>query len=301
MAHGTLVPQFWDDENLGDLPAATRLLAAFLITSRQAVSLPGLINLGVAGLSEAAHLSHQETTAALAQLAAAGFCQFDERRRIIRVFRAPKYNRAANPNMLRAWWRRWGDLPACPLRDQHVASLRDGVNLSNDAMLACWEETFGTVEATVTPTVKPTVSETVSVTNGVGDGEGVVDLQGGAGGDATRSQLALVPTEPTVDVKSLHERLYALYPASKREKKAQAQGYLLESVRTPDDAERLERVVRAAIAGVSDERYLPAWFRLCRDWEQKPDVAPARASPDPRRGSVKPLAAHEYPVGDQEI
>lgn len=27
----------------------------------------------------------------------------------------------------------------------------------------------------------------------------------------------------------------------------------------------------------------------------------ARASPDPRRGSVRPLAAHEYPVGDQEI
>lgn len=114
-------------------------------------------------------------------------------------------------------------------------------------------------------------------------------------------QLELVASEPTVDVAAVHDAAYAAYPASRRTGKAKGLEALRASVRTPDDAERFARVVAAHLASASEDKFVRHWERICSTWTHMPDVAPARASPDPRRGSVRPLAAHEYPVGDQEI
>ncbi len=117
------MPSFWDDEELAKLSPWARLLAAFLITGRQAVQLPGLVSLGVRGLTEAAQFPTDEITAgALAELCKEGFAQFDGKR-LIRVPNAPQFNPPRNRMMVRGWFRRWGDLPETKLRYEHVRAI----------------------------------------------------------------------------------------------------------------------------------------------------------------------------------
>lgn len=144
MPFGIIVPEFWDDARIAERSVEARLLAAFLLTVREATFLPGLMNLGVAGLSEAIRLPVDVTQRALAELVACGFAQLDERARLVRVPRAPRYNGAPNANCLRGWFRRWKAMPSSPLRDAHVSSLKEALP-SSAWVTAVWAETFGSL------------------------------------------------------------------------------------------------------------------------------------------------------------
>lgn len=140
--HGTIVPEFWNA--LEGVSYAARILAAWLLTGKDAVDLPGLIHCGAAGAGEKARLKERDARGALDELIAEGFAEYDEKCRVIRVPNAPCYHNPTNANWILGWYRRWQTMPNCALKAAHVDSLRSAIKPdAAPSIWAAWNATFG--------------------------------------------------------------------------------------------------------------------------------------------------------------
>lgn len=139
-----IVPEFWDDMRITERSVEARLLAAWLLTAREATLVPGLANVGVAGLAESVRLPYDATQSSLRELVLCSFAQHDEHARLIRVPKAPRYH-SPNANCLRAWFRRWKAMPASHLREAHVASIKESLKSEAKWAAPVWAETFGSL------------------------------------------------------------------------------------------------------------------------------------------------------------
>ena len=306
MAFGVIVPDFWNDEKITERTPVARLIAAFLLTASEAVLIPGLVNLGVAGLAEAVRVPLDVALHALNELRGCGFCQTDPRARLIRIPNAPRYAaRGMNRPLLFAWFKRWSAMPASPLKAEHVASIRAALEPVSSAPWfdATWRETFGTVPVTVNPTVAsqcphsdPHRDVTVGVGVGVSVCEGVLDLPPEQQ-PARQQPLRLVPEpEPAprdgVTLDDL-ERVYEEYP--RKEGKKRGLSIARSQVRTQEDLGRLRTAVRAYATKVRSEgremQHVKHFATFMGCWQ---DYLDARvAAPLPRAGPDRGLSARE--------
>jgi hypothetical protein len=72
-----------------------------------------------------------------------GRVEIDHAVNVIRIPNAPRYNPAESPNHIRAWWKRWNEIPDCALKENHLSSLAAWAQLEKPAHMTAWRETFG--------------------------------------------------------------------------------------------------------------------------------------------------------------
>lgn len=142
---------WWSWRPLRACSATARLLWLALYTSAPARRCPpGLWHGGVASMAEAAELRDDEAVAALAELEAAELVEFDRETRVARLTVLPdQLDRPANGHGVRAWWSRFRSLPACEVRDRHVATLALLLDRPTQHHLEAWNEGFGPLERAI--------------------------------------------------------------------------------------------------------------------------------------------------------
>ncbi len=118
--------QIWNWEPWTELPPVARLLWMSLYTSAEARRVvPGLFVGSITAMSEIARLPVDDTLTALDQLLEHEMAEYDQKLRVLRLTRLPDCGESPpNPNCVRSWWIRFQTVPACPVRDAHVATLR---------------------------------------------------------------------------------------------------------------------------------------------------------------------------------
>ena len=161
-------PRLWDDERFVDFDDLKRSLWLLLLTGPAVEPIPGLQIGGIASLAETLRRPVEPLRERLGELLGERLVEVDERLRLIRLPNALKYNEPDNPNQVTGWFKAWQSLPESRLKYDHIESIRDACeasdNRKNDgktAWLERFEKTFGTVRVTVTPTVTRTVTPTV--------------------------------------------------------------------------------------------------------------------------------------------
>lgn len=142
-------PTLWDDPQFVDLPMFEQKLWLYLLTGPEAVSsCPGLLLLGIGGLSEAMRTSTSVVELGLRRLSALGWLEEDRRHRLIRIPKAPTYrvpdSGELSTRAIYAWYRRWIRVPNCTLKYNHVESIRS-VMTDKGLSTSAWEKTFGAV------------------------------------------------------------------------------------------------------------------------------------------------------------
>jgi hypothetical protein len=299
-----LHPDFWDHEELAERSPWARLLFAFLVSGREANLVPGLVNLGMAGLVESSRIPAEHASAAMRELIDHGFAQVDEKKRLIRVPNGPKKNPPMNADMLSGWYRRWKALPESPLKAAHVASIRESLRASDEkklaALVARFDETFG-AETLVAPTVQArsgdggqhggqhSVShrvDTVGGTNGIGMGKGIGNTHGIGTG---MEDGVLRPRGVNVSSSKLHDAHLSAHAVERHLRAAveQAGAQYVEPVESDWShralVELIARAGRAAIEGV-----MPAFAASLAAGAYRSDLGKAK--------SVKGLFVKATPV-----
>lgn len=286
MAYRIVVPGFWDDDKLANAAPATRLLALFLITGRPATVLPGLVNLGIGGLSEAVRMTRKQTAAALADLVKIGFAEVDEVARLIRIPNALKYQASANPNVWRGWFRRLCAFPDSVLTKTH-----------REAFAAClpdteWgrllqQEFFGSENIATKPfesTREAFAMDRVRVLSSGSSGGVSCD-------ESWHGELKLTaPPAPVTEDDLL--AVYRQYP--RKDGKGTGLTKLRSTIRTPSALADLRRAMTAYVAkwraDKLDVQYTPHFSTWVNNWKQWLDPEVAR-----------PLAAgSSLPIDDAE-
>lgn len=146
----------WDWEPWVNLESAdARLLWLALYTTPAARRIcPGLWHGGPLGMAEAARMRQGDVLTALDVLLEHELVEYDPKHRVLRLCELPDAGEYPdNGNILKGWWSRFRTVPACPIRDAHVRTIRwimeqgatdKGRALSHHHHEA-WAETFGTV------------------------------------------------------------------------------------------------------------------------------------------------------------
>lgn len=292
--YGVLVPNFWDDESITALSIEGRLVAAFLITSRHSTAIPGLVNLGVAGLAEAARMPVPVVAKALDELVAAGFAEFDRAKNLIRIPNAPKYNRPRNRNMVLAWRTRWRQLPQSPLKATHLQSLKSVV-CEPDWGSEAWELAFGDIERDSAPlnnsgTVAeqyPNNSRTIALqtVSSVSDLFPEGDCKGGRKGHSPAKGKVTALARFRAEALALWEeqnqlRLAVIPRARKLEPSDQDLGRVAERLAEGRTVDECRHVLRVYAAEARRNPKAARWFNGETNW--RPDnFARALGSPDP--------------------
>lgn len=139
---------WWSWRPLRDRSACARLLWLALYSSAPARRCPpGLWQGGPGAMGEEARLAPAEVEAALAELVAHELVEYDPETRVARLCQLPdQLDRPANGHGVRAWWSRFRALPACSVRDRHVATLRQLLGQATEHHLEAWAEGFGALE-----------------------------------------------------------------------------------------------------------------------------------------------------------
>lgn len=146
----------WDWEPWVNLESAdARVLWLALYTTPAARRIcPGLWHGGPLGMAEAARMRQGDVLNALDVLLEHELVEYDPRHRVLRLCELPDAGEYPdNGNILKGWWSRFRTVPACPIRDAHVRTIRwimdqgatdKGRALSHHHHEA-WAETFGTI------------------------------------------------------------------------------------------------------------------------------------------------------------
>lgn len=158
---------WWDWVPLAQASPVARLLWLALYSSAPARRCPpGLWAGGPAVMAEASRLPLEDVTRALAELVELRLVEYDDGARVARLLVLPdELDRPDNGNGVKAWWRMFRSVPACTVRDSHVATLRELVGHFTADHQTKWDETFGTL-----PTPLRIPARTPSGTNGPGNG-----------------------------------------------------------------------------------------------------------------------------------
>lgn len=144
---------------LRDLSCETRWLWLALFTDSSRV-IPGLWRGGIGAMSDLANFDRHQTVRCLDQLLEHDLIEYDATHGVLRLTELPDaWEWPMNGSTLIAWWRRFLDVPACPVRDAHLklvwwlietatrdSTLRAGrKNEISADIRETWEETFGQI------------------------------------------------------------------------------------------------------------------------------------------------------------
>lgn len=139
-----------------------KLLYLALYTTPEAKQQPpGLFVGSVTTIAEAAGFSIDDTRVYLDRLIEDDLVEYDVENRVLRLVALPDCQEfPTNGHGIRGWWRRFSNVPECPVRDAHVHTLAwilfewcrvTGKNLSKSHQEA-WAETFARIHV---PTTRP--------------------------------------------------------------------------------------------------------------------------------------------------
>lgn len=153
MIYRKAAPSMWDDDLIVDADDLTRTVWFLLLTGPQVTNLPGLMQATATSIADVLRREPSDIRRVLQWLAKSGRIELDERRRMIRVINAPRYNEPENTNVLKGWFNTWRRLPDSSLKYSHIASLRESVDTTiahtepekRGAWTRVWDATFGTV------------------------------------------------------------------------------------------------------------------------------------------------------------
>jgi hypothetical protein len=108
---------------------------------------PGLWLGGPAVMAEAASMGHGDVVAALRTLRDVNLVEYDERSRVARLVALPpdKPEGTRSGSVVWSWWKRFGAVPPCAVRDAHVLTLRWLADQTSPDVSKAWAETFGTM------------------------------------------------------------------------------------------------------------------------------------------------------------
>lgn len=175
MAYRKINPLLWDDEWVASLDDFDRTVWFAILTGPQVRNIPGLMIATAATLADFMRRPVDAVAAALSRFALDGKIEQDERARVLRVIKAPRWaaehGEPENQNVIKGWWRAWKELPESPVKRRHLSGLLDAFSMAKaravDAPIskqalesntpenvraqraaswdAAWDATFGTV------------------------------------------------------------------------------------------------------------------------------------------------------------
>jgi hypothetical protein len=116
----------WNWERFTALDDGPRNLWLALYTTAEAKRvIPGLWHGSINSMAEAAHRPFNVTIQNLDDLLDAELVEFDQKHRVLRMTELPDAGEyPASPTILSSWWSRFLLVPACAVRDAHVAMIR---------------------------------------------------------------------------------------------------------------------------------------------------------------------------------
>lgn len=155
MSHTRFGSSIWNWEPFTQLDCGPQVLWIALYTTEEAKRImPGLWHGSITTMAEAARKPVDETRIYLDALLEAELVEFDIKLRVLRLTQLPDCGESPpNANVLRGWWRKFTGVPACPVRDAHVTTVRwlmdtwsreAGKPISHGHE-EVWKETFGRV------------------------------------------------------------------------------------------------------------------------------------------------------------
>ncbi len=116
----------WDWDPWTTLPPIPRLLWLAIYTSPEAKKgVPGLFHGSLHSLAEASRLPTDEMYTSIDVLLDRDMIEYDKNKRVLRLCELPDAGDwPSGTFVLQSWWKRFRSVPACPVRDAHVATLR---------------------------------------------------------------------------------------------------------------------------------------------------------------------------------
>lgn len=166
-------PKLWLDPEWNTLSDDAQKLWFCCLTGPHTTMLPGLSVVPLYTLAGLCRMSPRKAEKALGELVDLSWVEYEKTWSVLRLPNALRYNSPDNPYQLKGWMRQWWKIPACKLRDDHLDSLREAVELA-PTMLATIDEELrlGPPQERAKPRkIKPfekkrqeTVSKTVSQT-----------------------------------------------------------------------------------------------------------------------------------------
>ena len=137
-------PKMWHDRHYVPMSDQAKLLWCYLLTGNND-GVPGLLRGGPGTYSDAMRWPQDVTSGALDELLRAVFVEYDLEALLLRIPGRPSHVPCTNANVLKAWFRRWKDVPESPLKYQHIGSIREAVE-DRKWFEDAWDETFGTIK-----------------------------------------------------------------------------------------------------------------------------------------------------------
>ena len=119
--------RIWDDErvkSMTPIPPCGQGLWIRLLVSRHRSSVPGLLCVGEAALSEEFGWSLEAFRKAFEEAKREGLVKADWKARVVWIPKAQKYNHPESPNVIRSWRVAWDETPECQLKDEIYQSLK---------------------------------------------------------------------------------------------------------------------------------------------------------------------------------
>ncbi len=147
----------WSWKAFRDLSSDAKVMYLALYSCPQTKNIcPGLFHGGLGTLSEATSLPPQQTFDALQELIDHHLAEWDREHMVIRLTTLPDdLERPSNPNVIHGWWKRFQSVPACGVRDAHVAVIRglidafeegEGKPGASDKREEAWGKTFASIK-----------------------------------------------------------------------------------------------------------------------------------------------------------
>lgn len=143
MASYQSTTHFWEDKHFLDSTILQRLLVVYVMHGPTRTNVPGLCGDSVVTLADRLVLDPSEVRAALADCRHPDVLQYDEQRRLLRSVIAARADTHKGSRNLAGWYKNWQHLPLSDLKYDHIATLREKVDVQNADQVAVWNNTFG--------------------------------------------------------------------------------------------------------------------------------------------------------------
>lgn len=110
--------------NLSRPQPCGQYLFLYLLIGPHTGIIPGLFRLGLGALADELGWPRETVSKLFQELFRKGMVKADFEARLIWLPNALKYNRPANPNVVKGWANRWSQLPECALRNEAFQAFR---------------------------------------------------------------------------------------------------------------------------------------------------------------------------------
>ena len=117
----------WEDREFRRLSPHGKNAWFCCLTGSHTMMMPGLSSVSVMRIADQIGTTVATANKALKELEALGWIEFDRNMEVLRIVNVFKYNTPHNDDNVRGWMRDWLRIPACELREKHLAAFRDVV------------------------------------------------------------------------------------------------------------------------------------------------------------------------------